>query len=258
MIRAALNGLLYFPETAVLQTPAAAGLAFTDVEIPTQDGERLHGWWIRARAPSASSVAGHVLFFHGNAGNVGDRILHAQLLCAVGLDVLLFDYRGYGHSTGRPSEDGTAIDARSALEALVQQPGVDPAGIFYIGESLGGAVALELALSAPPAGLVLQSTFTSVRDVARKHYPFIPAALVPDAYPSLERIRSLRAPLLVLHGDCDELIPVSHAGALADAAPEPKTLRVFPGTGHNDLVVLAGGDYARTIGDWVRAILSPR
>ena len=196
MMRPLLNALLYFPSRELLATPASAGLSFRDVTLVTSDGERLHGWWIERRAPAL----GHVLLCHGNAGNVGDRVRHAELLTAAGFDVLLFDYRGYGSSSGRPDEAGTYRDARAALDWLLRRPAVDPARVLYLGESLGGAVALELALAHPPAGLVLLSAFTSVRDMARMHYRAVPAAVVPDAYPSLRLIAGLRAPLLVLHG----------------------------------------------------------
>jgi fermentation-respiration switch protein FrsA (DUF1100 family) len=247
LIRRPLNALLFFPTRAIEQTPAGAGLAFRDLTLETDDGERLHGWWIGAPPPSA----GHVLLCHGNAGNVGDRVLHAKLLADVGLDVLLFDYRGYGRSTGRPSEEGTYLDARAARGALLTQPEVDASRVLYMGESLGGAVALELALENPPRGLILQSTFTSVRDMARRHYPFIPQSLVPDAYPSLGLIRGLRAPLLVLHGDRDGIVPLSQGEELFEVAPGPKRMHVFQGLGHNDLVPLAGAGYGEVIGSWL-------
>jgi uncharacterized protein len=227
------------------------GLAYRELRIETEDGERLHGWWMAARAPTL----GHLLFCHGNAGNVGDRVEHAALLAATGFDVLLFDYRGYGRSTGKPNEEGTYADARAALAALVDQPETDAARVVYLGESLGGAVALALALESPPAGLVLQSTFTSIRDAGRVHYPFIPAPLIPDAYPSLRLIGGLEAPLLVLHGERDEVVPVSHGRALFDAAPEPKRIDVFPGLGHDDLVPLAGAAYAEVFVSWARGAL---
>jgi fermentation-respiration switch protein FrsA (DUF1100 family) len=239
MRRRALASLLYFPVRAVERTPAE----FRDVGFGTEDGERLHGWWVAGSRP----VVGHVLLCHGNAGNVGDRVLHAALLAAARLDVLLFDYRGYGQSTGRASEPGTYSDARAARRALLEQPGVDPSRVLYLGESLGGAIALALALAHPPTALILQSTFTSVRDLARLHYPFVPAALVPDAYPSLARIAGLRAPLLVLHGDRDELVPLSHGERLFKAAPEPKRLHVVADAGHNDLVARMGASYGAVI-----------
>lgn len=246
MRRRALNGLLFFPTRAVEQTPAAAGLEFRDIVIATEDGRRLHGWWIAGSRPAI----GHVLLCHGNAGNVGDRVTHAASLAAAGLDLLLFDYRGYGRSSGRATEAGTYRDARAARRALLEQRGVDPARVLYLGESLGGAIALALALEAPPAALILQSTVTSVRELARLHYPFVPGGLVPDAYPSLERIAQLRAPLLVLHGDRDEIVPLEHGERLFAAAPEPKRLHVVAGAGHNDLVARMGARYGALIADW--------
>ena len=244
MRTAALNALVFFPDRTILQTPAAAGLAYDDVAIETEDGERLHGWWVPARG----EPLGQVLLCHGNAGNVGDRVLHLALLSAAGFDVLAFDYRGYGRSTGRPSEEGTYRDARAARRALPAER------VIYLGESLGGAVALALALEAPPAGLVLMSTFTSIRDMGRRHYPVLPRGLVPDAYPSLERVRGLRAPLLVVHGDRDDLVPLFHGEELYAAAPGPKHLHVLRGVGHNDVVSGAGEEWAAAIADWARGL----
>jgi fermentation-respiration switch protein FrsA (DUF1100 family) len=251
MLRRVLNSLLYFPSRTIEQTPASA---FRELAFATEDGERLHGWWIPAAAPAA----GHVLFCHGNAGNVGDRALHAGLLSAAGLDVLLFDYRGYGRSSGHAGETGTYRDARAARSALLRQPGVDAARVFYLGESLGGAVALPLALEFPPAGLILQSTFTSVRDLARAHYPFVPNRVVPDAYPSLRLVPRLQAPLLVLHGDRDEIVPLLHGDALFEAAPEPKRMHVFADAGHNDLVSQNSAAYAQLIAAWANDVRAGR
>jgi uncharacterized protein len=238
-----LNALLYFPSR---ELPATR---HEDVRFESEDGERLHGWW----APAAGEPRAHVLFLHGNAGNIGDRALHIELLSGAGLDVLAFDYRGYGRSSGRPSERGTYLDARAALAALRRRPGVDPRRVVYVGESLGGAVALELALHAAPAALVLQSTFTSIRDMARLHYPIVPRAVVPDAYPSLRRIAALRAPLLCLHGDRDEIVPLMHGEALFAAAPEPKRMHVLAGVAHNDVLARAGREWAQAIADFVQS-----
>ncbi len=253
MLRALLNALLYFPSRAIMQTPARAGLDYSDLVLETDDGERLHGWWIGAR----SAPVGHLLVCHGNAGNVGDRVFLAALLTAAGFDVLLFDYRGYGRSSGRPCEQGTYRDARAARAWLLDRPDLDHSRILYLGESLGGAVAIELACSHPPAGLVLVSTFSSIREASRTHYPFIPARLVPDAYPSLQRIRTLDAPLLVLHGERDEIAPLAHGKVLFDAAPGPKRMRVYPGLGHNDLVPRAGKALADEIASWAKELGPP-
>lgn len=245
MLGAVLNPFLYFPERELARWPSDLGLVAREVPIDTDDGERLHGWLVA----SESRRRGHVLFCHGNGGNIGDRVHQASLLARAGFDVLLFDYRGYGHSSGRPSEEGTYRDARAAREALLRQEDVSDSQVVYLGESLGSAVALALALEAPPLGLVLQSPFTRVRDMAREHYR-LPSFLVPDAYPSLARVKKLRSPLLVLHGERDEIVPASHGRALFEAAPEPKSLRLFPGLGHNDLVERAGDDWAATIASW--------
>ena len=225
-----LNKLLFFPARELLATPR---VPYEDVAIGA-----LHGWWVPATAPTI----GQVLLFHGNAGNIGDRVPHVELLSAAGFDVLAFDYRGYGRSAGRPSEQGTYEDARAARDAL------PPGRTIYLGESLGGAIALELAVHHPPAGLILQSTFTGIRDMARKHYPLIPRALVPDAYPSLRLIPRLRSPLLVLHGSNDDIVPLMDGEALYDAAPGPKHIEILEG-GHNDLV---GPRWIQAIADWVQ------
>lgn len=240
--------MLFFPSRTLA---APSGLAVEDVSIGTNDGERLHGWWIGAHGPPR----GHVLFCHGNAGNIGSRAGYARALSRVGFDVLLFDYRGYGRSSGRPSEEGTHRDAQAALAALRGRPGVQPARTLYLGESLGGAVALALALESPPAGLILQSAFTSVRDMARSVMPLLPRAVVPDAYPSLRLIAHLGAPLLVLHGEHDDVVPVAQGRALFAAAPQPKRIEVLPGAGHNDLLVLAERAWIAAVVDWSAPLL---
>jgi len=247
-----VNALLYFPTRALDGTPASVGLRYSDLDIPTGDGQRLHGWWIPSpRRPAAA----HVLFFHGNGGNISHRLIQARALADAGLDVLLFDYRGYGLSTGTPDEAGTYRDARAARTALLAQPGIDAAAILYLGESLGGAVATELALAEPPAGLVLQSTFTSVREMARLHYPVVPGALVPDAYPTLERIARVRCAVLILHGDRDDIVPVGHGQALFAAVTAAKRLEIVRGAGHNDFVMVIGPAYGATIAAWAREVV---
>jgi len=253
-MRPLMNALLFFPSRKLVQTPAAAGLEFADLVFTADDGERLHGWWVPGRAPTI----GHVLLCHGNGGNVADRVAHVELLSAAGFDVLAFDYRGYGRSGGRPSERGTYLDARAARAAMVSRDGVDDRRLFYLGESLGGAVALALALEQPPAGVILQSAFTSVRDMARLHHPLVPSALVPDAYPSLRRIRRLVSPLLVLHGARDEIVPLMHGEALVEAAPGRKRLHVFPDAGHNDLLLRAGPAWSQAIAAWAREVTRAR
>lgn len=249
--RAAMHSLLYFPSRAVTEPSPGTGPPVENMDFDTADGERLHAWWVAAPAPTR----GHVLLCHGNAGNITSRMAHARLLCGIGFDVMLFDYRGYGRSSGSPSEEGTYRDARAARAAILCRPGVDPRRVFYLGESLGAAVALELALRSPPAGLILQAPFTSVRDMAQAVYRVIPRRVVPDAYPSLRIIRDVRGPLLVLHGEDDDVVPVEHGRALHAAAPGPKRIEIFAGARHNDLLLLAGERWAATIASWADDVL---
>ncbi len=226
-------------------------MAVEEVAIGTDDGERLHGWWIGARG----RARGHVLFCHGNAGNIASRAAYARLLSQAGLDVLLFDYRGYGASSRRPSEEGTYRDARAALARLTSRAAVEPGRVIYLGESLGAAVALALALESPPAGVILQSAFTSVRDMAREVFPILPRAVVPDAYPSLRLIPQLSSPVLVLHGERDDVVPVEHGRRLFAAARSAKRMQVFPDAGHNDLLLRAEREWIETVAEWSAAIL---
>ncbi|MBH0780282.1 alpha/beta hydrolase [Nocardia sp. NEAU-351] len=248
-----LNALTFQPQDrAIARTPAALGLTFTDLSIDTADGQTVHGWWM-----PAPRSRGHVLFAHGNGGTIGDRVPIFALLAELGLDVLAFDYRGFGRSTGRPSERGTYLDARAARQTLLSRPGVDPDRVLYLGKSLGGGVMTELSSRHPPAGLILMSTFTGIRDAARTLYPYLPSPLVPDAYPSLRRIRDLRTPVLIMHGDRDELLPLRHARRLHEAAHEPKRLEVFEGAGHNDLIALGAGRWMRILREWTGEVLGP-
>jgi len=167
VLRRVADALLYFPEGDTGPAPAGAD----DVEIGTRDGVRLHGWWFAA----GERARAHVLLCHGNGGNVRDRIVNARLLTSAGFDVLVFDYRGYGRSDGRAHERGTYEDARAARAWMEARADVDPGRVLILGESLGGAVALKEAVERPPAGLILQSAFKSVREMAAVHYGSSPA-----------------------------------------------------------------------------------
>lgn len=177
-------------------------------------------------------------------GNAGDRSMRAGLAVAfnrAGFSVLLFDYRGYGGNPGDPSEDGLAADARAAQQWLARQPDVDPRRIAYFGESLGAAVAVGLAVQSPPAALVLRSPFTSLPDVGAVHYPWLPVQrLLLDRYPSIDRIASVSAPVLVIAGDRDDIVPMPLSLRLYDAAAEPKRFVLVPGAGHNDPELVDG------------------
>jgi len=243
------EALAYFPSRTLYTSPAELGLEAEEVSFRTEDGVRLHGFWIPG--PEQGAV-GEILYCHGNAGNVADRLGHARELREAGFGVLLFDYRGYGRSEGRPTEEGTYRDARAAAKLLGERaPG---GGVVYLGESLGGGVAAHLAGERPPRGLVLQSTFTSIRAMARIHYPFLPRFMVPDAYPTQRRLSAMDVPVLVVHGERDRIVPASEGRALFEAAREPRRLLVFPEAGHNDLVERAGRRYADELAGWVRSL----
>jgi hypothetical protein len=182
-----------------------------------------------------------VLVCNGNGGNRSLRAPLAAALARAGLAVLLFDYRGYAANPGQPTEAGLAADARAALAYLAARPEVDPARLVYFGESLGAAVALRLAVERPPAALVLRSPFASLAEIGRLHYPWLPVSLLlADRYDSLGRVGGLAAPLLVVAGERDRIVPASHSRRLFDAAPQPKRFVLLPGADHNDLDLLVG------------------
>ncbi|MFR9753583.1 alpha/beta hydrolase [Nocardia sp. 004] len=249
-IRPIFNARTYKRERKLARTPAALGMKYTDLSLNTSDGETLHGWWMPARG-----AVGHILFIHGKGANIGSWVPLFGLLVEAGFDVLAFDYRGFGRSTGKPTERGTYRDARAAREALLEQPGIDQEHVLYLGESLGCGVAIELAQEHPPAGLMLMSVFTRIRDVFHSKYPFLPAVLVPDAYPNERRIRTLRVPVLIMHGEQDEFMPVWHAERLYAAANRPKRLVVFPDAGHNDLFIAGGSTWYNLVRDWAGALV---
>jgi fermentation-respiration switch protein FrsA (DUF1100 family) len=238
--------LIYLPASSGAVPPAAAVLpAAEEVSIPTADGLRLAGWFVppagaagRGPRPPRSPA---VLVCNGNAGNRSLRAPLAAALARAGLAVLLFDYRGYAANPGRPTEDGLAADARAALAWLAARPDVDPARLVYFGESLGAAVALRLAVERPPAALVLRSPWASLAEVGRRLYPWLPVSLLlADRYDSLGRVGRLAAPLLVVAGERDRIVPAAHSRRLFDAAPQPKRFVLLPGADHNDLDLLAG------------------
>jgi fermentation-respiration switch protein FrsA (DUF1100 family) len=230
--------MMYFPFDEV---PAPAALGLTNVEtvtFDTADGLRLGGWFfsLADNGPQAT-----VLIFNGNAGNRAHRAPLATALRRQGLQVLLLDYRGYGGNPGSPTERGLAADARGALRYLTSRADVARSRLIYFGESLGTAVAVDLALEHPPAALVLRSPFTSMADVGQRHYPWLPVRwLIRDRYAASERIRRIRVPLLVIAGDRDRIVPLEFSRRLYEAANQPKKFFTLPDADHNDLELFAG------------------
>jgi fermentation-respiration switch protein FrsA (DUF1100 family) len=242
--------LIYFPSQAV--PPVAAALpGARDVAFATADGLRLGGWFL----PAAGGGRGPaVLVLNGNGGNRAHRAPLAAALAREGFGVLLFDYRGYGGNPGTPTEAGLLADARAARAHLAARGDVDPARLVYLGESLGAAVAVALAAEAPPRALVLRSPFTSLTDVGRLHYPLLPVGpLLRDRYPNLDRIGRVAAPVLVVAGERDRLVPVEQSRRLHAAAAEPKRFMLIAGADHNDHALLAGdqfiGEVLRFLGE---------
>jgi fermentation-respiration switch protein FrsA (DUF1100 family) len=224
--------LLYYPDMTGRQlegTPAAIGLPYEDVALQTTDGVRLHAWFIPAANPRAT-----VLFCHGNAGNISHRLDSIRLLHSLGLQVLIFDYRGYGQSEGRPSEKGTYRDVDAAWQYLVGVRGLPEDRVIIFGRSLGAAIAADLASRTRPAVVILESAFTSVPDMAAGIYPWLPVRLLSRyRYDNLDKVARITRPLLVVHSRQDEIVPFTHGERLFARAREPKQFLEMNG-GHND------------------------
>jgi hypothetical protein len=234
--------LIYFPYRAFDVTPAQLGLAHEELVLRAEDGVQVHGWFLPTKGSRWT-----VLVCHGNAGNISHRLDRALLMQAkLGADVLLFDYRGYGRSEGRPDEEGTYRDGRAAYRWLVEERGVARERIVLFGESLGAAVALELALDRSPAALVLEAPFASIPEMARVVFPLLPPGpWVRTRYDNLAKVPALTAPLLVLHGEADATVPFGQGRRVFEAAPEPKRFFAIAGAGHNDTYVVGGEPYWR-------------
>lgn len=229
--------LLYFPTRRLASMPEALGLRADPLAVATEDGERLDGWWIRGAGRLA------VIFFHGNAGNIGDRLERAKILNQrFGLDVILVDYRGYGRSSGSPSEEGLYKDARAMYRTAIAG-GLRPEQIVLFGESLGAAVAIDLASRWPCRGLVLETPFLSIPDLARLHYPFVPVSLVRSRFDNAAKIAEIAAPKLFFVAELDEVAPPLHGRRLWERARGVRELFIIPGAHHNDTYVVGGEPY---------------
>jgi fermentation-respiration switch protein FrsA (DUF1100 family) len=245
LIWATQRRLMYFPTHEV---PALGEIGLTDAEpvtFETTDGLGLSAWFVAASGPSPRVT---VLVFNGNAGNRAHRSPLAAALHRHGLQVLLVDYRGYGGNPGTPTEQGLAADSRAARAFLANRPDVDSSRLVYFGESLGTAVAVDLAVEHPPAALVLRSPFTSMGDLGQHHYPFLPVRLLlRDRFAAIDKIRRIRVPLLVIAGGRDRIVPIENSRRLYHAAVGPKTLLVLPDADHNDDELAAGEEMVGAI-----------
>jgi uncharacterized protein len=230
--------LLYFPSRDIVATPARAGLPYEPVTFTTGDQVRLDGWFVPAEEPRAV-----LLFFHGNAGNISHRLDSLSIFHELGLSVLIFDYRGFGRSDGRMSEEGSDRDAEAALRYLKEERGVPLRKIVYFGRSLGGAVAAHLATKETPAALIIESTFTSVPDLAAQLYPFLPVRLLNRfAYDAKKALEAVSCPVLIVHSADDEIIPIKHGRELLAVANDPKQFLEIHGS-HNEGFLFSKRDY---------------
>ena len=255
MVMAFLQRTLIYQPARADRLPAAKinvpAVTVRDIQVETEDGLTLNGWEWTRREPAADSRPDrpYVVFLHGNGGDRRHRVDECELLCELGMDVLIIDYRGYGDNPGSPDEEGLQRDARAALQYAVRSR---PIGrVIVYGNSLGGGVAVRLAArlcheGTAPGGLILRSTFSSLADTAAHHYPWLPVRLVlVDRYPASRQIRHVTCPILQMHGDQDGIVPLKFGQRLFDAAPAESSSGIskrfveLPETDHNDVLIVA-------------------
>lgn len=250
---------IFFPSSAIETTPEFFNLDYQEVWLPvkTRSGgvERMHGWWIPASKPNAQVL----LYLHGNGINIGANVAHANRFHRLGFSVLLPDYRGYGLSEGSfPTEASVYQDAAVAWDYLVQERKVQPEQIFLYGHSLGGAVAIDLAVKHPDAaGLIVESSFTSIRDIVdyQSIYKIFPIDLILNQrFDSIRKVRSLALPVIFIHGTADLRVPATMSQQLYEAAPEPKQLILIPDAGHNNTAETAGDKYFQLMQKFVQQV----
>jgi fermentation-respiration switch protein FrsA (DUF1100 family) len=241
---------VYFPTRQIQANPSLVGLNYEDIYIVTDDQVRIHGWFIPCEGAS-----GTILIFHGNGGNIGDRVAWIEMLHTLGKHIFIIDYRGYGRSEGKPFEKGLYWDARAAHAWWERERKPRGEKLILFGESLGGAVAAHLAAKVAPSGLILQSTFTSARDMAKTMFPLgLLRPLVNVRFDSAEAIASVTCPKLIIHGMQDEIVPFRLGKKLFELAPAPKLFYAVPEAGHNDLPWAAGVEYLRQLKSFLSGI----
>lgn len=248
--------LLYYPNLAgreLQASPADINLPYESVNLLTSDNVQLHGWFI-----PAGNERGTLLFFHGNAGNISHRLDSIRIFNRLGLSVLIIDYRGYGQSQGRVSEEGTYRDAEAAWRYLVEERNVAPTEIIVFGRSLGGAIAARQAEKNTPAALIMESVFTSVPDMAAGLYPVFPVRLLSRFdYDAKGAVEKVSCPVLIIHSPDDEIIPFENGLALFEAAREPKSFLEIHG-GHNDGFMISRSIYENGLKEFFDGIFPPQ
>ncbi len=244
--------LLFQPTNRLLATPDDAGMDYETVHLSTEDGETLHSWWI----PTPDVSRATLLFFHGNAGNISGRLESVQQFHQLGLNVLIVDYRGYGQSTGNPSEQGIYKDAEACWLHLTETRGIAPEDIVVFGRSMGGGPATWLAARQPPGAVILESVFTNVPDIGAHHYSFLPVrALATNQFDNESRVGEIEAPTLHIHSREDRIVPIELGREVYEAATEPKQFLEIQG-GHNDGFLVSADAYLRTIDAFLDTHLS--
>ena len=245
------RNLIYFPERDLDATPDSVGLYYEDVNLTAADGTRIHGW----RIPGRSEVT--LLWFHGNSGNISHRLDNILMLNRrLGVGILIIDYRGYGLSEGKPSERGLYMDAEAALDYLTSDLGLDSErDVILLGRSLGAGVAVEMATRHRVRGAILESGFTSIREMADSSDSKLPISLVlllfEARYDSISKIGRVESPVMILHGDRDDTVPYWMAEKLYGAANDPKTLYPIRGASHNDTVYVGGEAYFEALEEFI-------
>jgi fermentation-respiration switch protein FrsA (DUF1100 family) len=237
------NFFVFFPEKTLALTPEDLHLNYEEIHFDTENGMRLHSWLFPLEGESPM-----ILFCHGNAGNMSHRLDNIRLLLDHGLQVFIFDYRGYGKSTGTPSEIGIYTDGLAAYDYLVGERGIPPGQIVLFGRSLGAAVAIDIALKKKVGSLIMETPFTSTRDMAKTMGLFVLISyFLPRHYNALEKIPRVNVPKLIVHGERDEIVPFSMGQRLFEAAKMPKYFYPLKKAGHNDTYVKGGEEYFRVI-----------
>jgi fermentation-respiration switch protein FrsA (DUF1100 family) len=239
--------LLFQPSSRLLATPDDMGMSYETVRLDTGDGETLHGWWI----PASDVSRGTLLFFHGNAGNISGRLESVQQFHQLGLNVLIVDYRGYGQSTGSPSEEGIYRDAEACWTYLTETQDVAAQNVVVFGRSMGGGAATWVASQRQPGAVILESVFTNVPDIGAHHYSFLPVrALATNQFDNEARVAEIEAPTLHIHSQEDRVVPFELGRQVYEAAAEPKQFLEIEG-GHNDGFLVSADEYLRTIDDFL-------
>jgi len=232
------KGVVFFPDPILVGTPGDYGLKYEEVWFSAADGVRLHGWWV----PKEGAPV--LLWFHGNGGNISHRLENIKLLHdLVGVTVFIFDYREYGKSQGRITREGTYLDAAAAYRYVTETRKIPARDIVLFGRSLGTALATDLAVQVPCRSLILESAYTSSQDMARLYLPFLFDWRPSVPYDNLGKIGQISVPLLVIHGEDDEIIPVDMGRRVFAAAPDPKELYLIPQAHHNDTYLVGGKAY---------------